>query len=231
MHQSSMLRMKWFEENFIPKYDLSKYSLLDVGSYDINGSYKKLFNSTQYEYTGLDIEAGPNVDIVLPNSYNWKQIETDKYDIVISGQTFEHAEFFWLTMSEMARVLKKNGFICIITPNKIFEHRHPVDCYRFYTDSMIALARYVNFEILHAHTNCAPTPISDEWYSVNFADSMLIARKPYSGETQFINPDTYKCEPADHKKYRNGLYPYNPSKNPFPQLLRKIKRFVKRGKS
>lgn len=78
------------------------------------------------------MEEGPNVDVVLKNPYDWDAIESDSFDLVISGQAFEHIEFFWKTMEEMTRVLKKDGLLCLIAPNGFGEHRYPVDCYRFF---------------------------------------------------------------------------------------------------
>lgn len=207
MHQSSILRMKWFVKNYKAKTaNNNKIKVLDVGSYDVNGSYKSLFDPEYYDYTGLDMEAGPNVDFVPANPYNWSEISNDSYDIVISGQAFEHIEFFWVTMSEMTRVLKKDGLICIVAPNGFEEHRHPVDCYRFFTDGMIALARYVSLTPLHAHTNSAPTTNDKSWYSSTAADTMLVATKPYSGETVYVDLKNYKCTPADQKELLSGFH-------------------------
>ncbi|MBK8700530.1 MAG: methyltransferase domain-containing protein [Saprospiraceae bacterium] len=179
--------------------NIEKAKVLDVGSYDVNGSYKHLFPIDKFDYKGLDMAEGPNVDIFIENPYIWKNLETDSFDVVISGQAFEHIEFFWLTLAEMTRVLKKGGLLCIIAPNGFGEHRFPVDCYRFFTDGMISLARFVNLEPLHAHTNLAPTKDSDEWFSDTCADSMLIARKNYSGNTQYVDLTKYVCIPPNHK--------------------------------
>ena len=206
MHESSMKRMEWFTKNFLIEKRL--YKVLDVGSYDVNGSYRKLFSSSNFLYTGLDMEDGPNVDIVPKKTYKWEEIEDDKYDVVISGQALEHIEFFWLTMSEITRVTKKDGLICIIAPNGFAEHRYPVDCWRFFTDGMVALARYNNLEILHSHTNCAPGVQDKEWYSKDEADTMIIALKKYKGETRIVNLDDYKCEPTDHRKLRGQMKTY-----------------------
>jgi len=151
---------------------------------------------------------GPNVDIAVDNPYCWNEIETNAFDLVISGQTFEHAEFFWVTMSEMTRVLKKNGLLCLIVPNGFNEHRFPVDCYRFFSDGMIALARYVNLKPLHAHTNCASGIKDYDWYSEKNADTMLIAEKPYEGETKFVDIQQYKCTPENLIELRKGMTPY-----------------------
>lgn len=228
MHQSSILRMKWFVNNYSSRIKKDKIRVLDVGSYDVNGSYKHLFTDSKFEYTGLDMEKGPNVDLVLQNPYNWKELETDSYDIVISGQAFEHVEFFWVTMSEMTRVLKKDGLMCIIAPNGFEEHRYPVDCYRFFTDGMVALARYVNLEVLHAHTNAAPNKSDSEWYSKEAADAMLVAQKPYSGTTTYVDLNTYKCIPVDQDKIRSGLIPHSPASKRLTLFTNKIKTGIKR---
>lgn len=220
MHSSSLLRMKWFVENYASKLKKDKIKVLDVGSFDVNGSYKQFYSDAKrFEYTGLDMAKGPNVDIVLENPYNWAEIGTESFDIVISGQAFEHVEFFWITMSEMTRVLKKDGLLCIIVPNGFGEHRYPVDCYRFFSDGMVALARYVSLDVLHAHTNAAPAKQNAGWYSEKDADSVLIAQKPYSGTTQLVNTSTYVCVPADQEALRTGLVPYK--RNLIRKLLRK----------
>jgi len=218
--------MKWFADNYASKIIGNKIKVIDVGSSDFNGSYKHLFVEDKYEYFGLDMEKGSNVDIILKNPYNWKEIETNSFDIVISGQTFEHSEFFWLTMSEMARVLKMNGLLCIIAPNGFGEHRYPVDCYRFFSDGMVALARYVSLDTLHASTNFAPTNKSKEWNIENFEDTILIAQKKYGGNVKYVDIDTYKCIPADQEIFRSDLIPYKPKDRPIRTIIKRIKRFV-----
>ena len=207
MHESSMKRMGWFVKTF-PK-ERTKYKVLDVGSYDVNGTYKALFDNEKFDYEGLDMEEGPNVDIVPAMIYRWDEIEDNTYDIVISGQALEHIEFFWLTVKEMVRVTKKDGYICIIAPNGFKEHRYPVDCWRFFTDGMVALANYYELEILHAHTNAAPTIKEHEWYSHDCADSIIVARKRYEGNAKTVDIKDYKCIPSDHKSLRDNFIDYN----------------------
>jgi SAM-dependent methyltransferase len=223
MHPSSILRMRWFVETYASKIPASEVSVLDVGSCDVNGSYRHLFADKRYQYSGLDMENGANVDIVLEHPYDWSALATDNFDVVISGQAFEHIEFFWITMCEMARVLKKGGLLCVIAPNGFGEHRFPVDCYRFFTDGMIALARFVCLEVLHAHTNCAPRDVHSEWYSKSNADSLLVAQKPYAGEPRHPNLSTYRCEPANQSKLRSGFVPFTRPKR-IPRVMNKLKR-------
>ena len=206
MHKSSLARMKWFEKNYLT--DLRSLEVLDVGSYNVNGCYKEIFTECGHKYTGLDMENGPNVDICPELPYIWKEIDEDTYDVVVSGQALEHIEFFWVTMEEIIRVTKKNGLICIIVPNGFKEHRYPVDCWRFFTDGMIAIARFNKLEILHAHTNCAPNTEDGEWYSEDCADTMLIAKKTYNGKAKKVDLEQYKCVPAQHSELRQGFATY-----------------------
>lgn len=196
MHKSSLMRMEWFIKNYIGSN--KEFKVLDVGSYNVNGTYRDLFKNYKAIYHGLDLEKGPNVDIVVRNPYKWSEIETESYDVVISGQAFEHIEFFWLTMVEIARVMKKNALLCIIVPNGQRQHRYPVDCYRFFTDGMVALARYVNLKVLHAHCNAFPSEKERKyWASRRLVDAMLVARKTYAGEAKLINLESYKVIPSD----------------------------------
>ena len=243
MHPSSLLRMQWFIKTYADKLPQEKVKVLDVGSYSVNGTYRDLFDEARYEYTGLDMEEGPNVDIVLKNPYDWSAVQSDTFEIVISGQAFEHIEFFWKTMEEMTRVLKKGGLLCLIVPNGFGEHRYPVDCYRFFTDGMIALARYVGIEPLHAHTNCAPNASDVYWYSTTEADSMLIARKNFEGMARHPDFQTYRCVPVDQDQFKNGFAPYHhdtwiayaqhsglqPRAKPLRRVIRKLLSIVVRA--
>lgn len=179
--------------------------MLDVGSYDVNGTYKMLFPDDYFEYIGLDMVPGPNVDVCIENPYVWNDFANESFDIVISGQAFEHTEFFWVTLGEMARVLKKDGLLCIIVPNQCYEHRFPVDCYRFYSDGMISMARYVQLDVLHTHVNRAPSIEDLDWFTEMHADAMLVACKRYGGGVKFVDLNTYKCVPADLEKLSKPL--------------------------
>jgi hypothetical protein len=74
---------------------------------------------------------------------------------------------------------------------------------------MVALARYVCFEPLHAHTNCAPSTKDIEWYSIKDTDSMLIAKKPYEGEPKHPDFNVYQCIPPNQELLRGDLTLYH----------------------
>ncbi len=176
MHPNSYQIMTTFKQNFLAGQTGRPLKILDVGSQDVNGAYRPLFTEPGWVYHGLDLTAGPNVDIVPKNAYNWSEIRSGSYDVVISGQTFEHTEYFWLTMLEMARVLKSDGWCCIIAPSTGPEHRYPVDCYRFYVDGMVALTKFAGLQVRHAETQWRCTVPDDG--NIMWHDSVLVAQKP-----------------------------------------------------
>ena len=95
----------------------------------------------------------------------------------LPGQTFEHIEYFWITILEIWRVLKPGGIVCIIAPSAGNQHRFPVDCWRFYPDGFTALCKYVGLQPRQIYTQWQPKGTypdsSDSW-----KDSVLIAEKP-----------------------------------------------------
>lgn len=170
MHKNSYKKMEWFKNNYLNKNH--HLNILDVGSLDVTGdyNYKRIFNESNWSYTGLDIKAGHNVDIIITDIYNWFEIEDNAYDVIISGQFFEHLEFFWITMSQIERVLKPGGYVCIIVPSAGHRHGDMLNCYRFHEDGLKAMAKYVDLEIVHVSVDNSPE--AKPWL-----DACLIARK------------------------------------------------------
>jgi len=220
-----MLRMEWFVNNYLSSSvsQSTEISILDVGSYNVNGCYKTLLQHPRFLYQGLDMESGPNVDIVAERPYQWPMLKDESFDVVISGQALEHIEFFWLTFSEMCRVLKKGGLMCIIAPRGFPRHRYPVDCYRFDTDGIVALAKYCNLKPLHASMNLAPVGSPPEWYSKNdvTADTMLIAEKPIDW-CGAIDPTIYSFKQNDLEKLATGFIEMPKTTDPPSSILANI---------
>lgn len=172
MHASSYQHMSHLVEAYFSHRD--SLNILDLGSYDVNGSYRPLFKHPNWHYRGMDLSPGPNVDIVLSSPYRFP-ISTYNMDLIISGQAFEHIEFFWLTWLEMVRVLKPGGTIFLIAPSRGPEHRYPVDCWRFYPDGFAALAKYGALELIEVRTDWEPHPEPD---SAPWGDTVGVFVKP-----------------------------------------------------
>lgn len=72
-------------------------SVIDIGSADLNGNTRHLFNGCFY--MGLDIWKGPNVDIVWPHDWAFDIPQ----DIYISCEALEHDKSYRETFSGMIK--------------------------------------------------------------------------------------------------------------------------------
>lgn len=162
MHASSMDHMRDLVSRYLPRNKAQR--VVDIGSYDVNGSYKQLFDDPEWTYIGADLEPGPNVDVVLESPYKFP-FSSGSVDLLVSGQALEHMDFFWLSWLEMVRTVTPGGLIFLIAPSRGPEHRYPVDCWRFYPDGFDALARWAGIESVEITTdwNEVPDPDSAAW--------------------------------------------------------------------
>ena len=134
MHSNSYDQMKKLVEKYLDKN--ADLSVLDVGSYNINGTYKALFNNPKWKYVGADIGKGPNVDMIIDEASVWPNIADDVYDVVICGQVLEHTKEPKDLAKAIARVTKVNGYCFIIAPWRFGPHPFPKDYWRILPDGM-----------------------------------------------------------------------------------------------
>lgn len=137
--------------NFIKDYGdrISGKRVLDVGSQDINGSYRPHFEAQGCEYVGTDIVQGKNVDVI--STFERLAFEDETFDVVVSGQMLEHAEKPWLVVKEMSRVLKPGGIVCWIAPWRFMVHKDPLcpyDRWRILDDGMKVLLAEAGLTVL-----------------------------------------------------------------------------------
>ena len=67
---------------------------------------------------------------------NCPQIESNSFDIVTSFNLLEHVYEPWKAISEIVRVTKKNGLVCLMAPFSWRYHPCPKDLYRFSPDCL-----------------------------------------------------------------------------------------------
>ena len=149
-------------KDVIERYGFGDGTVVDMGSYDINGTYRDLISG---KYTGADIISGPNVDVIV-GSEEWDKIEN--VDAVIFGQTIEHVANIPGFMTEIYRVLKPGGILCLIAPSEGPGHDYPIWVGNFPEERMTEVVSAGRFEILEISTN----PI-EPWKLVT-----CVARKP-----------------------------------------------------
>lgn len=103
IHQTTFVNT--ISKHLSNKYDNSK--ILEVGSYDVNGTIRKFFKNS--DYTGVDLTEGPGVDIVIEG--NLIDLKSESFDITISCECFEHNPYWKETLLNMIRMTKKGGFV------------------------------------------------------------------------------------------------------------------------
>lgn len=84
--------------------------VLDCGSLDVNGCLKGFFTGKS-AYIGVDIVAGPNVNLVC--KVHELPIPTPLFDIVVSAEMLEHDEFWQSSLTRMYELLKPGGLMVI----------------------------------------------------------------------------------------------------------------------
>jgi SAM-dependent methyltransferase len=168
--------MQAFCDVYLAEMKDTPLKILDVGSAAIDGTvtYRDIFTTARWEYLGLDASPATNVDLTVEDPYHWREFPDASFDLVISGQAFEHIEWPWLTMMEIARVLKPAGLAAITAPSGGHVHRFPTDCWRYYPDAFPALASYSGLSVIendvdfsYAFRECAP-----------WGDAFTILQKP-----------------------------------------------------
>lgn len=132
-----------------------RHDVLEVGSYDVNGSVRPLF-PTASRYVGVDIVGGPGVDRVydglrLPFS-------ASGFDVVVSTEMLEHCARPWRIVAEMARVVRPGGLVILTARGWVvtkrwldsagvevgevatFGYHNPPDLWRYSGEAMRELA-------------------------------------------------------------------------------------------
>ena len=178
MHKSSIMRFGWFFEeykNYLKSISDGVVKILDVGGKNYNGTYDEILSSIEYQKDILDILDSPEVTYVPKDPYHWNEIEDETYDLVYAAQAFQHIDYFWLTILEMKRVLKKNGILLILAPSNRYDGKYPVADWAFNRDGLKALANWADLEVLEVVVAGIPDlSVGSEW-DHPLDDAMLIA--------------------------------------------------------
>jgi len=169
----------------------SFFNVLDIGSYNVNGELRSAMHASDLiaahqnvNYVGVDIEAGPNVDIVVSLKDKTYPFPDGHFDAVTSSSALEHDPRFWMTYLKMLRVLKPGGLLYVSVPHTQGEHRYPVDCWRFYGDAGEALASWGRENDFHVDLAYSTRILQfgDETLSTG-RDNMMIFYKRTDGDT------------------------------------------------
>ena len=175
MHVSVMQ----YAEKMRDKY-LSKPSrVIEIGSYDVNGSVRPLFEPTAEEYVGVDIAKGPTVDVVVKEDESLLD-RFDEFDLVISTEMLEHAKDWRKAVSEIKNLSSK--YMLVTTRSEGFwYHPYPEDYWRYSLDDFKKI-----------FSDCEILDLTDDWFHPGV---MMVAKKPKDfKENDLSDMELFKIE-------------------------------------
>lgn len=131
-----------FVQSVVESQKLAHLPCLDVGSFDVCGSVRDLFE----KYIGLDMREGRNVDVVA-NAHRIPFKDGEFY-VVTCLETLEHDDDPFQTVRELHRVCAPGGHIIITAPSITMttHHGYPQDYWRFTPDGIRVLVNKMSEE-------------------------------------------------------------------------------------
>lgn len=166
MHENSVNLIRSFIDRELAHSGKINGDLLDVGSLDVNGTYRQFFPG--WSYFGVDIREGPGVDMVVPDSCKWDLKR--KFDVVICGQTLEHVCRPWVLMRTIGRHMKRGGLIYLSAPFCWPFHSHPRDFFRYTPAGLRMLAKEAGCKVMREERHNAGFTDHRSWYE----ESMVV---------------------------------------------------------
>jgi SAM-dependent methyltransferase len=127
-----------FTVNNFKKEEISNKCILEVGSRNVNGSLRPIFELwNPSKYVGIDIQKGSGVDIICAAEEIVEKFGENSFDIVVSSDALEHI-FNWKdAISNIKNVCKVGGKLLISVPSIGFpNHFFPNDFWRYQTDDL-----------------------------------------------------------------------------------------------
>ena len=121
--------------------------VLEVGSFDMNGSPRKLFPPFP-KYIGIDLHPGPGVDQVM--DCHKLRFPSERFGVVIDAERLEHDTDFFESYREIHRVLRPGGHVIVTTRSWGGFHPHclPNDFWRFTENGLRHLLEASGFKVL-----------------------------------------------------------------------------------
>lgn len=140
---SNML-LKKAVEVALARYAKNK-KLLDAGAGRL--AYKPLVTKYTQKYVSSDFDkTHPQLDVVT--DIEKMSFKNRSFDVVLCSQVLEHVPHPWLALTEINRVLKKDGIGIITVPLFGYIHNAPYDFYRYTHYGLKSLAQDAGFHVV-----------------------------------------------------------------------------------
>lgn len=127
-----------FGAMYLKKEEIGGKRVIEVGSYNVNGSLRPLFESyNPAEYIGVDISPGPGVDQICDVNDLITTFASQSFDVVVSTELLEHVKDWRNAIHNIKAICKPGGKILVTTRSIGFSyHGHPFDFWRYEIEDM-----------------------------------------------------------------------------------------------
>lgn len=166
-------------------------TLLEIGSRARSGVTRREALPRDWGYVGLDVLAGPNVDVVGDAHGLSGLFRHREFSAVMAFSVLEHILMPWKLVVELNRVLRPGALGLFVTHQSWPMHDEPWDFWRFSSESWKGLLNvHTGFEIIEAAmgepayivANCGH-PVTDSAHAPSgFLGSAVLFRK--TGDTR-----------------------------------------------
>jgi len=138
-----------FVKRVLPAERVKGFDVLEVGSYDVNGSVRPYLESLRpRRYLGVDAEMGPSVDRIV----DCEKLTTEvagQWDVVVSTEMLEHVRDWQTCMEQLVEIVKPVGLLLITTRSPGFPyHPFPEDNWRFRGQDMAIILGELGMSIV-----------------------------------------------------------------------------------
>ncbi|MBV6634139.1 MAG: class I SAM-dependent methyltransferase [Alphaproteobacteria bacterium] len=160
--------------------------LLEIGARARSSIARRHFAPKDWQYTGLDIMEGPNVDVTGDAHSLSRHFRKNTFDAVMSFSVFEHLLMPWKVAIELSKVMKTGGIGLVMTHQTWPLHEQPWDFWRFSDQAWHAIFNpATGFVIEQAVIGeqafivprmCHPTNAFDEHYEGSLSSAVLFRK-------------------------------------------------------
>jgi len=197
--------------------------VIDVGSYNFNGSIRPYIESLEpNEYLGVDLLEGEYVDIVCNADDLVSNFGKESFDLVVCSEMLEHTKNWNATIHNIKNICKRGGTIFITTRSYGYPcHGFPNDYWRYEINDMKNI--FNDFEIIQLENDSlTPGVFMKARKPKNFTENDLSQIKLYS---ILINKKTNTLNNYQNNSHYKGLLLKNYLRNiveVFSNYLKKL---------
>jgi hypothetical protein len=153
---------------------------LEIGSKDYGSTQdlRSIFKKED-EYIGVDMEAGPGVDIVLDLTGEFAHIDAKlgrrRFGTIFCLSVLEHCADPFNMAKNLTDLLKSEGNICLSVPFAWQIHGYPSDYWRFTPEGIKTLFPQIQFDMTHCMAVTSRLddfrPLNDDLGKISFSFS------------------------------------------------------------